>query len=191
MTRAYLAIRVGKNANGFCSSGKIGGAAVAGGVFLPKAFLDPDLRPRSIVSAVVLLVLEALLGLGAAVIPFVYEQHRTIFEPMDSTVTAYQQTLQTIGLAVPATVLGVLGTTMWLIAAWKTHQGRRWARTLAAVSFIFVSFLVISMAAASGLALQTALHLTIWCVGLIVILLLWSQDATRYFEQREWMRRTR
>jgi hypothetical protein len=64
--------------------------------------------------------------------------------------------------------------------AWKTGQGRGWARILSSVLFGLCTLDQLSLLK-SGVAIGTIFEVVTWLVGLGAIILLWLSSSSEYF----------
>ena len=76
---------------------------------------------------------------------------------------------------------GVVGLALWLLMAWKSGQGRSWARIMSSVLFGFSTLSLLFLARGGQTVLGIAVVLVTWLIGLGAIVLLWRSASSTFF----------
>jgi hypothetical protein len=77
--------------------------------------------------------------------------------------------------------LGVLSIAAWLWMARANGQGKRWARIVSAVLFVFATFDLLSTYTQPHTLLSALFPSLTWVVGLGTVILLWRPESTEFF----------
>jgi hypothetical protein len=109
--------------------------------------------------------------------------HSTVFYTYTSTSSG--TTVHQANSAASGIIGGVIQCLLWLWMAWKTKEGRSWARVLSSVFFgIFCLGLLLAVVAAAShgdAVLAFLVTLAGWGVGLAALIQLWRPESTQFF----------
>jgi cytochrome bd-type quinol oxidase subunit 2 len=157
-------------------------------------------RPRSIQAAVVLMCLVA--GLSGVSLAYNFITYHEAIEYGAIQTTGGSPELLEVASAVSGVgslLISILAIALWLWMASATSAGRRWARTLSTVYFVFSTlsmaiFVVLfrtdwnltsghgqqSTALLAGIVTAGAL----WLLRLMIVVLLWSRESSDYYQAK-------
>lgn len=142
-------------------------------------------KPSSIRNAVRLMWVGATIGALAMVLDLAHN------------LDTYELTAEHVGGIVGSAIGGVIQILLWLWMAWKTSQGRRWARILstifAAVNLAWIPMTLVASAVSNDTLLSTILQMAIGLgtlgVGIVAVVLLWLKNSNEFFNasRRIWI----
>jgi hypothetical protein len=139
--------------------------------------------PSSVLNAVKLMYAGAAITTVAIIVSLltIDSTRRAVRKANDhSTLSAHQITQLANFVIVAGIVSSVIAIGLWLWMAWKTGQGRGWARILSSVLFGLCTLDQLSLLK-SGVAIGTIFEVVTWLVGLGAIILLWLSSSSEYF----------
>jgi len=146
--------------------------------------------PSSVLNAVKLMYAGAAITTVAIIVSLltIDSTRRAVRKANDhSTLTAHQITQLANFVIVAGIVSSVIAVGLWLWMAWKTGQGRGWARIVCCVLFGLCTLDQLSLLK-SGVAIGTIFEVVTWLVGLGAIVLLWQRSSSEYFRPRALLR---
>jgi hypothetical protein len=142
--------------------------------------------PSSVLNAVKLMYAGAAITTVAIIVSLLtIDSTRTAVRKANdhSTLTAHQITQLANFVIVAGVVSSFIAIGLWLWMAWKTGQGRGWARIVSSVLFALCTLDQLSLLKA-GVAIGTIFEVVTWLVGLGAIVLLWQRSSSEYFRPR-------
>jgi ABC-type transport system involved in cytochrome bd biosynthesis fused ATPase/permease subunit len=146
--------------------------------------------PSSVLNAVKLMYAGAAITTIAIIVSLLtIDSTRTAVRKANdhSTLTAHQITQLANFVIVAGIVSSFVAIGLWLWMAWKTGQGRGWARIVCSVLFALCTLDQLSLLKA-GVAIGTIFEVVTWLVGLGAIVLLWQSSSSEYFRPRAMLR---
>jgi uncharacterized membrane protein YidH (DUF202 family) len=144
--------------------------------------------PSSVLNAVKFMYAGAALTAVAIIINlFTIDSLRTAFRKAntDKTLTAHQVTNLANTFIVVGIVTSVIAIGLWLWMAWKTGEGRGWARIVSTVLFGLCTLDQLSLVK-EGFAVGTIFEVLTWLIGLGAIILLWRSSSSSYFRPQQY-----
>lgn len=147
----------------------------------------PVNRPASIIMAVRLMYVGALLSLIGVLVTFTLAD--TIREQVQKAATdagtamssTALDTAVAVGVGV-AVVSGLVGAALWLLMAWANGRGKSWGRIVASVLFgLSVLSFVTGLAGGTQPTLALVLSVLTVALGAFIMVLLWKKESSAYY----------
>jgi hypothetical protein len=145
-----------------------------------SGMLAPPPRPEAIKRATILMRTGAALAIVSGIVTGLTTHHADFYAYTSTSGTTVHQTTVLVGAIIGA----VIQCLLWLWMAWKTGDGRKWARVVSTVFFGFSclgQLSAISAAATDKAVLALVISLIEWGVGLAALIYLWRDESSQFF----------
>jgi hypothetical protein len=152
----------------------------------PMAYATPaDVeQPQTIRLAVRLMWLGAALSLLGLLLTFTQtDAIRDAIEDSDSSLTASEVDTAVDVIVAFNVVIGVIGVGLWLWMASANGKGQSWARIVATVlGGLNVAGTLFTLSSSGSTAVTTMFALIGVALAVVILVLLWRPDSSRYYE---------
>ena len=160
-------------------------------MYQPYPTSDPVPEPPSVpppglvLNAVRLMYAGAVIEVLAVVIALVTRASlKSTILARHPAYTAAQLHAAEAARTVPLIVGGVIAAGLWIWMAWANRQGRGWARVVSAVFFAINTLdLIVAALVVKGAVASQVIGAVIWLVGLTVIVLIFSRQASPFYRR--------
>jgi hypothetical protein len=109
-------------------------------------------------------------------------------QPKAKQLTSAQISTAATDLIVSIIIVGLISIALWLWMARKNNEGKTWARITSTVLFLLWSYYtynsIASTRGAATLIASTVIVLVIWVIGLGALFMLWRQESSAYFKEK-------